>query len=100
MTITLSAPKMTVSAYAAFASTNSIYNGSAYYPNTGQVSGRSGGLGDYWTDCAGSKVYIKKFKQQNGENDSWADSDLITTTNANGNKPILRFNLLIIGDIH
>ena len=46
-----------------------------------------------------TKVYIKKFKQQNGSNDSWADSDLITTTTDNGNKPILSFNLLIIGDI-
>lgn len=100
MTISLSAPNMTVSAYAAFASTRTIYNGSTYYPNTGQVSGRSAGLGDYWTYCSGSTVYIKKFKQQNGDNDSWADTDLNTTTTGNGNKPILSFNLLIIGNIY
>jgi hypothetical protein len=56
-------------------------------------------MGDYWIYCSGSTIYIKKLKQQNGNNDKWADTDLITTTTSDGNKPVLSFNLIIFGSI-
>lgn len=99
MTITLSSysGRASVAAYAAFATTRTIYNGSTYYPNTGNITGRSAGMGDYWIYCTGATIYIKKLKQQNGNNDKWADTDLITTTTSDGNKPVLSFHLLIFG---
>ena len=82
---------------AAFATTMEIYNGSYYKPNTGSITGRSAGMGDYWIHCSSSTIYIKKLKQQNGNNDKWADTDMITTTTSDGNKPVTRVYLVIFG---
>lgn len=82
---------------AAFATTMEVYNGGYYKPNTGTVTGRSAGMGDYWIYCISSTIYIKKFKQQNGNNDKWADTDMTTTTTSDGNKPVTRVYLVIFG---
>lgn len=88
--------------YAAFCSTVRIFDGStAISAGDGTITGRSAGMGDYMTICGVSgttgNVYIRKFSQQNVENDSWKNGELGTTTTSNGNKPVARFYLMIVG---
>lgn len=88
--------------YAAFCSTVRIFNGStAISAGDGAITGRSAGMGDYMTICGVSgttgNVYIRKFSQQNADNDSWKNGELGTTTTSNGNKPVARFYLMIVG---
>lgn len=88
--------------YAAFCSTVRIFNGStAISAEDGTITGRSAGMGDYMTICGVSgttgNVYIRKFSQQNADNDSWKNGELGTTTTSNGNKPVARFYLMIVG---
>lgn len=88
--------------YAAFCSTVRIFNGStAISAGGGTISGRSAGMGDYMTICGVSgttgKVYIRKFSQQNANNDSWGNGELGTTTTSKGNRPVARFYLMIVG---
>lgn len=88
--------------YAAFCSTVRIFNGStAISAGDGTISGRSAGMGDYMTICGVSgttgNVYIRKFSQQNADNDSWKNGELGTTTTSNGNRPVARFYLMIVG---
>lgn len=88
--------------YAAFCSTVRIFNGStAISARDGTITGRSAGMGDYMTICGVSgttgTVYIRKFSQQNADNDSWKNGELGTTTTSNGNKPVARFYLMIVG---
>lgn len=88
--------------YAAFCSTVKIFNGStAMSARDGIITGRSAGMGDYMTICGMSgttgNVYIRKFSQQNSDNDSWKNGELGTTTTSNGNKPVARFYLMIVG---
>lgn len=88
--------------YAAFCSTVRIFDGStAISAGDGTITGRSAGMGDYMTICGVSgttgNVYIRKFSQQNAENDSWKNGELGTTTTSKGNKPVARFYLMIVG---
>ena len=88
--------------YAAFCSTVRIFDGStAISAGDGTISGRSAGMGDYMTICGISgttgNVYIRKFSQQNKDNDSWRNGELGTTTTSGGNKPVARFYLMIVG---
>lgn len=88
--------------YVAFCSTVRIFNGStAMSAGDGIITGRSAGMGDYMTICGMSgttgNVYIRKFSQQNSDNDSWKNGELGTTTTSNGNKPVARFYLMIVG---
>lgn len=88
--------------YAAFCSTVRIFDGStAISAGDGTITGRSAGMGDYMTICGVSgttgNVYIRKFSQQNVENDTWKNGELGTTTTSNGNKPVARFYLMIVG---
>lgn len=88
--------------YAAFCSTVRIFDGStAISARDGTITGRSAGMGDYMTICGVSgttgNVYIRKFSQQNADNDSWKNGELGTTTTSNGNKPVARFYLMIVG---
>lgn len=88
--------------YAAFCSTVRIFNGStAISAGDGTISGRSAGMGDYMTICGVSgttgNVYIRKFSQQNANNDSWRNGELGTTTTSDGNRPVARFYLMIVG---
>ena len=88
--------------YAAFCSTVRIFNGStAISAGDGTITGRSAGMGDYMTICGVSgttgNVYIRKFSQQNENNDSWKNGELGTTTTQKGNKPVARFYLMIVG---
>lgn len=88
--------------YAAFCSTVRIFNGStAISAGDGTISGRSAGMGDYMTICGVSgttgNVYIRKFSQQNANNDSWGNGELGTTTTSDGNRPVARFYLMIVG---
>lgn len=88
--------------YAAFCSTVRIFNGStAISARDGTISGRSAGMGDYMTICGVSgttgNVYIRKFSQQNADNDSWRNGELGTTTTSKGNRPVARFYLMIVG---
>lgn len=88
--------------YAAFCSTIRIFDGStAISAGDGTITGRSAGMGDYMTICGVSgttgNVYIRKFSQQNADNDSWKNGELGTTTTSNGNKPVARFYLMIVG---
>lgn len=88
--------------YAAFCSTVRIFNGStAISAGDGTITGRSAGMGDYMTICGLSgttgNVYIRKFSQQNADNDTWRNGELGTTTTSNGNKPVARFYLMIVG---
>ena len=88
--------------YAAFCSTVRIFNGStAISAGDGTITGKSAGMGDYMTICGVSgttgNVYIRKFSQQNADNDSWKNGELGTTTTSNGNKPVARFYLMIVG---
>lgn len=88
--------------YAAFCSTVRIFNGyTAISAGDGTISGRSAGMGDYMTICGVSgttgNVYIRKFSQQNADNDSWKNGELGTTTTSKGNRPVARFYLMIVG---
>lgn len=88
--------------YAAFCSTVKIFDGStAISARDGTITGRSAGMGDYMTICGVSgttgNVYIRKFSQQNADNDTWKNGELGTTTTSNGNKPVARFYLMIVG---
>lgn len=88
--------------YAAFCSTVRIFNGStAMSAGDGTITGRSAGMGDYMTICGVSgttgNVYIRKFCQQNADNDTWKNGELGTTTTQKGNKPVARFYLMIVG---
>lgn len=88
--------------YAAFCSTVRIFDGStAISAGDGTITGRSAGMGDYMTICGVSgttgNVYIRKFSQQNVDNDAWKNGELGTTTTSNGNKPVARFYLMIVG---
>lgn len=88
--------------YAAFCSTVRIFDGStAISAGDGTITGRSAGMGDYMTICGVSgttgNVYIRKFSQQNADNDSWRNGELGTTTTSGGNKPVARFYLMIVG---
>lgn len=88
--------------YAAFCSTVGIFDGStAISAGDGTITGRSAGMGDYMTICGVSgttgNVYIRKFSQQRADNDSWRNGELGTTTTSNGNKPVARFYLMIVG---
>lgn len=88
--------------YAAFCSTVRIFDGStAISAGDGTITGKSAGMGDYMTICVVSgttgNVYIRKFSQQNADNDSWRNGELGTTTTSNGNKPVARFYLMIVG---
>lgn len=88
--------------YAAFCSTVIIFDGStARSARDGTITGRSAGMGDYMTICDVSgttgNVYIRKFSQQNTDNDTWRNGELGTTTTSNGNKPVARFYLMIVG---
>lgn len=88
--------------YAAFCSTVRIFDGStAISARDGTITGRSAGMGDYMTICGVSgttgNVYIRKFSQQNAENDTWKNGELGTTTTSHGNKPVARFYLMIVG---
>lgn len=88
--------------YAAFCSTVRIFNGStAISAGDGTITGRSAGMGDYMTICGVSgttgNVYIRKFSQQNARNDTWRNGELGTTTTSDGNKPVARFYLMIVG---
>lgn len=88
--------------YAAFCSTVRIFDGStAISAGDGTITGRSAGMGDYMTICGVSgttgNVYIRKFSQQNAENDTWKNGELGTTTTSKGNKPVARFYLMIVG---
>lgn len=88
--------------YAAFCSTVRIFDGfTAISAGDGTITGRSAGMGDYMTICGVSgttgNVYIRKFSQQNADNDSWKNGELGTTTTSKGNKPVARFYLMIVG---
>lgn len=88
--------------YAAFCSTVRIFDGStAISAGDGTITGRSAGMGDYMTICGVSgttgNVYIRKFSQQDVNNDAWRNGELGTTTTSNGNKPVARFYLMIVG---
>lgn len=88
--------------YAAFCSTVRIFDGStAISAGDGVITGRSAGMGDYMTICGVSgttgNVYIRKFSQQNAHNNSWRNGELGTTTTSEGNKPVARFYLMIVG---
>lgn len=88
--------------YAAFCSTVGIFDGStAISAGEGTITGRSAGMGDYMTICGVSgttgNVYIRKFSQQDANNDTWRNGELGVTTTSNGNKPVARFYLMIVG---
>lgn len=88
--------------YAAFCSTVRIFDGyTAISAGDGTITGRSAGMGDYMTICGVSgttgNVYIRKFSQQNADNDTWKNGELGTTTTSHGNKPVARFYLMIVG---
>lgn len=88
--------------YAAFCSTVRIFDGfTAISAGDGTITGRSAGMGDYMTICGvrgtTGNVYIRKFSQQNANNDTWKNGELGTTTTSKGNKPVARFYLMIVG---
>lgn len=88
--------------YAAFCSTVRIFDGdTAISAGDGTITGRSAGMGDYMTICGvrgtTGNVYIRKFSQQNADNDTWKNGELGTTTTSHGNKPVARFYLMIVG---
>lgn len=88
--------------YAAFCSTVRIFDGStAISARDGTITGRSAGMGDYMTICGvrgtTGNVYIRKFSQQNADNDTWRNGELGTTTTQHDNKPVARFYLMIVG---
>lgn len=85
--------------YAAICNTIRFWDGgTARSAGDGTIKGRSAGMGDYMTICTSDrKIYIRKFSQQNKNNDSWTNGELGTTTTSNGNKPVARFSLVVIG---
>ena len=84
--------------YGAFCSTMSIYDGSdKYASSTTTTTGRSSGMGDYQTYCSGTSVYIKKFNQGDQNNDTWRNNGLFITSTSDGNKPVTRFYIMVIG---
>lgn len=84
--------------YAAFCTTVRFWDGgTAVSAGDRTILGRSAGMGDYMTICGNGKIYIRKFSQQNKNNDSWTNGELGTTTTGSGNKPVARFSLVIIG---
>ena len=85
--------------YAAICNTIRFWDGgTARSAGDGTIGGRSAGMGDYMTICTSDrKIYIRKFSQQNKDNDSWTNGELGTTTTGNGNKPVARFSLVVIG---
>lgn len=88
--------------FAAFCSTVKIFDSSTAISAEGNtITGRSAGMGDYMTICevrgTTGQVYIRKFSQQNKDNDTWRNGELGTTTTSNGNKPVARFYLMIVG---
>lgn len=85
--------------YAAICNTIRFWDGgTARSARDGTIGGRSAGMGDYMTICTSDrKIYIRKFSQQNKNNDSWTNGELGTTTTSNGNKPVARFSLVVIG---
>lgn len=85
--------------YAAICNTIRFWDGgTARSAEDGTIGGRSAGMGDYMTICTSDrKIYIRKFSQQNRSNDSWTNGELGTTITSNGNKPVARFSLVVIG---
>ena len=85
--------------YAAICNTIRFWDGgTARSAGDGTIGGRSAGMGDYMTICTSDrKIYIRKFSQQNKDNDSWTNGELGTTTTSHGNKPVARFSLVVIG---
>lgn len=85
--------------YAAICNTIRFWDGgTARSAGDGTIGGRSAGMGDYMTICTSDrKIYIRKFSQQNKSNDSWTNGELGTTTTSDGNKPVARFSLVVIG---
>lgn len=85
--------------YAAICNTIRFWDGvTARSAGDGTISGRSAGMGDYMTICTSDrKIYIRKFSQQNKSNDTWTNGELGTTTTSDGNKPVARFSLVVIG---
>lgn len=85
--------------YAAICNTIRFWDeGTARSAGDGTIGGRSAGMGDYMTICTSDrKIYIRKFSQQNKSNDSWTNGELGITTTSNGNKPVARFSLVVIG---
>lgn len=85
--------------YAAICNTIRFWDGrTARSAGDGTIGGRSAGMGDYMTICTPDrKIYIRKFSQQNKSNDSWTNGELGTTTTSDGNKPVARFSLVVIG---
>lgn len=85
--------------YAAICNTIRFWDGgTARSAGDGTIGGRSAGMGDYMTICTSDrKIYIRKFSQQNKSNDSWTNGELGTTTTIDGNKPVARFSLVVIG---
>ena len=85
--------------YAAICNTIRFWDGgTARSAEDSTIGGRSSGMGDYMTICTSDrKIYIRKFSQQNKSNDSWNNGELGTTITSNGNKPVARFSLVVIG---
>lgn len=85
--------------YAAICNTIRFWDGgTARSAGDGTIGGRSAGMGDYMTICTPDrKIYIRKFSQQNKSNDSWTNGELGTTITSDGNKPVARFSLVVIG---
>ena len=85
--------------YAAICNTIRFWDGgTARSARDGTIGGRGAGMGDYMTICTSDrKIYIRKFSQQNKINDTWTNGELGTTTTSNGNKPVARFSLVVIG---
>lgn len=85
--------------YAAICNTIRFWDGgTARSAGDGTIRGQSAGMGDYMTICTSDgKIYIRKFSQQNKDNDSWTNGELGITTTSNGNKPVARFSLVVIG---
>lgn len=85
--------------YAAICNTVRSWDGEiARSARDGTITGRSAGMGDYMTICTSDrKIYIRKFSQQNKDNDSWTNGELGTTPTRHGDKPVARFSLVVIG---
>lgn len=85
--------------YAAICNTIRFWDGgTARSAGDGTIGGRSAGMGDYMTICTSDrKIYIRKFSQQDKRNDSWTNGELGTTITSDGNKPVARFSLVVIG---
>lgn len=90
--------------YQAFCTTSTLFVASStsatstYSANSStQTVGRSPGMGDYMVVVSGSTIYIRQFRQTNGDNDSWSTDGLSRTYNKDYNKYVKEFNLMIIG---